>query len=232
MRRSGVIGELRVVDSVPEAFAELVTERVSAHVALSERPFRLGCSGGASGAACFAALAAVAACRFDRLELFFVDERCVAPDSADANQKTLREALGARLGELAGFHPMDCDAGAAAYEALLRNAGPLDCCQLGLGPDGHTASLFPDSPGLRAPAGALVVENEDPSGRNVHPRLSLTFAAIAMASAVVMTVMGADKADALGGVASGEDLPATHVDSARVLWLADAPAAARATGVA
>jgi 6-phosphogluconolactonase/glucosamine-6-phosphate isomerase/deaminase len=72
-----------------------------------------------------------------------------------------------------------------------------------------------------------VIENLDPSGRNVHPRLTLTFSAIAEAARAVVTVIGADKADALAAVDAREELPATTIDSERVLWLCDPAAASR-----
>ena len=160
-----------------------------------------------------------------QLSCFFVDERCVAPDSPDANERTIREALGGRLELLGGFFPMSCERGAVAYEALLREGGPLQLCQLGLGPDGHTASLFPASAALSAPSSQWVSANVDPRGNNPYPRLTLTFEAIAAAKPAVVTVIGADKAAALAAVDAGEALPTTAVDSEAVLWLCDAAAA-------
>jgi 6-phosphogluconolactonase len=227
-----MIGELRVVQSVPTTFAEIVTSEMAR--VLGERAdtpsFRLGASGGGSGGACFAALAGTEGIDWARLALYFVDERCVDVTSPDSNQHTIAQALGSHLPELAGFYPMSCELGAAHYEALLREAGPLHLCQLGLGPDGHTASIFPNSPALEAPGDRLVVENHDLSGRNVHDRLSLTFAALAQAERLVVTVMGPDKADALARIDAGEDLPATRVDSPLVLWLVDEPASSKLPG--
>jgi 6-phosphogluconolactonase/glucosamine-6-phosphate isomerase/deaminase len=96
---------------------------------------------------------------------------------------------------------------------------------LGLGPDGHTASLFPESPALKADPGRLVVMNEDPTGRNPYPRMTLTFAGIARGRLVLVTVSGEEKAEALARVVRGDDLPANQVTAEQVLWLVD-PAAA------
>ena len=215
------------MDDVPDAFARLVREECAAVLARREdgRPFRLGCSGGQSGRACFERLAREPL-PWSRVACYFADERCVEPTSPDANAELVRRSLGAHVGELAGFHPMSCEAGPAAYEALLRAHGLPDLLQLGLGPDGHTASLFPGSAGLDAPPERLVVANEDPSGTNRFSRLSLTLGAIARCGLVVFTVIEPSRAPALAAVAGGEDLPAARVSAHRVVWLVSAEAAA------
>ena len=143
------------------------------------RRFRLGCSGGASGVDCFARLAVEQGIPWGSVECYFADERCVDPASPDANAVAIAAALGGVVDELAGFHPMSCSAGPAAYGAVVAAAGGFDLLQLGLGADGHTASLFPGADGRDAPPGTLVIANADPSGRNRFGRLSLTFEAIA-----------------------------------------------------
>jgi 6-phosphogluconolactonase len=92
---------------------------------------------------------------------------------------------------------------------------------LGLGPDGHTASLFPGSPALHEQE-RLVVSVED--GAHPHPRLTLTFPAIARASQVVVTVAGADKRDAFARVQRGDGVPAAQLRNDHLLWLVDAAA--------
>jgi 6-phosphogluconolactonase len=108
----------------------------------------------------------------------------------------------------------------------VAQAGRLDLVHLGLGPDGHTASLFPGSPALDADPGRLVVMNTDPTGRNPHERMTLTFSGIARARLVVFTVAGEDKRAAFAGVRAGDpSLPASRVRADRVLWLVDPTAA-------
>ena len=119
-----------------------------------------------------------------------------------------------------GVFPMRIESNAGSYDALIRGAAPFDVIHLGLGPDGHTASLFPDSEALRAPKTRYVVDNEDPSGLNPHPRRTLTFAGIALGDVVVVTVDGEGKRDAMQRVIDRDPTaPATHIRAPRVEWL-------------
>jgi 6-phosphogluconolactonase/glucosamine-6-phosphate isomerase/deaminase len=105
--------------------------------------------------------------------------------------------------------------------------GPgIDLIHLGLGPDGHTASLFSGTPSLDAAPGRLVLVTEDPTGSNPFPRLTLTLPAINSARLAVFTVAGEEKADALARIVRGEDLPAGRVHAGHTVWLADAGARA------
>ncbi|HWD24815.1 MAG TPA: 6-phosphogluconolactonase, partial [Acidimicrobiales bacterium] len=132
-----MIGEVRVVEDVPLAFATLATEAIRSSA--SPR-FVLGCSGGSSGAACFAALA-TRDLPWTCVEVVFADERCVPADSPEYNGHAIAVALGPRLAEVAAYHPMSCADGPEPYAALLESLGGIDLLQLGLGPDGHTASI-------------------------------------------------------------------------------------------
>ncbi len=220
-------GQLHIVDDVPAAFADLVAEEVSLARSAepADDPFRLVLSGGATARLCYEQLAARQGVDWGRVECLVGDERCVSPDDPDANQRMIRESLVDQADPRPRFVPMDCEAGPAAYEEVIASSPLLDLVHLGLGPDGHTASLFPGSAALEAPPGRLVERNVDPSGRNPHPRLTLTFAGIARGRLVVFTVAGADKAEALRRITQGEDLPAGRVRADRVVWLCD-PAAA------
>jgi 6-phosphogluconolactonase len=164
---------------------------------------------------------------FDDVDLYFVDERCVDPSSEDSNQHEISGILGEKLATLAGFHPMSCEAGAEAYDRLLHAAGGLDAVQLGLGPDGHTASIFPGSAALDIADSRLVARNVDPSGRNEHDRLTMTYAGIHLAPLVVFAVIGEARADVVAKIAAGEDLPASRVVADRVVWLIDTAAGSK-----
>jgi len=221
-----VNGELFVVDDVPAAFADCVVD------AFGGRPgeeFSLALSGGATARRCYERLAAEAADRIDwwLVDVYWGDERCVPPDHPDSNERLGRQALLERIGAAHSVHPMRCDDGPDPYQLRVGELGRFDVVHLGLGADGHTASLFPGSPALDADPGRLVVMNEDPTGTHPHRRMTLTLSGIARARLAVFTVSGADKHEALQHIADGEDLPAGRVRADRVLWLVDEAAAPR-----
>jgi 6-phosphogluconolactonase len=208
-------GELRVVEDVPTHFADLVVANAPRSIALS---------GGDTARECYEVLAGRP---FDwsEIEVYFGDERFVPPDHPESNERLAREAL------LDAVHPRrvhsmyrtgSIEDAAAAYDALVRERSPIELVHLGLGPDGHTASLFPGSPALAVRDRFVVATGDD---RHPHPRITLTYAGIARSPFVVVTVDGADKRDPLRRVAAGEDLPAAHLAAERLLWLVDEAAA-------
>ena len=238
-----------VVPSVAEAFASILVEELTTRTGHG-RLYPLFLSGGPTARLAYQALADVTAASgpgavgdtsgggrdggrdrgtgpvWPQVEIYWGDERCVPRDDPDSNYRLGREALLDRIGETGPVHPM-YDAGppeqaAAAYRQLLTGLPTLGIVHLGLGPDGHCASLFPGSEGAAIiDPGCLVVANTDPHGVNPLPRLTLTLPAIARADLVVFTVSGASKRDALARVRAGDDLPATHVTATRVRWLVD-----------
>ncbi len=228
----GLPGELRVVDDVAVAFAGVVVEAFAQRPAAPGSRFTLVLSGGPTARRCYEALAAASDGAIDwrLVDVLVGDERCVPADDPDANQRLVREALLDRVGTIGSFRPMDCEAGPTAYQQVLEDIGPPDLIHLGLGPDGHTASLFPGSLALQAPPGVLVTTSTDPTGRNPHRRMTLTFEAIARARLALFTVAGVAKRDALARLAAGEDLPAGRVRARRVLWLVDPDAAGTGRG--
>ena len=221
-------GTVRLVDSVPESFARLVGDEVAA----AADGCRLFLSGGGTAHECYTALAArsvAVGLDWSAVDVYLGDERCVPPDDPDSNHRMIRATLLDAVGPLGGDHPMYTSgspaAAADAYQALLEPLPDLGLVHLGLGPDGHTASLFPGSDALDTPAPArLVVADRDPNGRNPHDRLTLTFSGIARARRVVVTVAGAGKRDAFARLAAGADLPGGRVVAPDVLWLVDADA--------
>lgn len=219
-------GELVVVDDVPGEFAERVIE------AFLGRPgdvFTIALSGGDTARRCYERLADAGGAQIDwwRVDVYWGDERCVPIDDVDSNYRLGREALLERVGAVNANYPMRCEDGTDAYHQRIGQLGRLDLVHLGLGADGHTASLFPDSEGLVTDPGRLVAFNEDPSGTNPHPRMTLTYAGIERARTAIVTVCGEEKADALASVHAGDDVPATHVRADRVIWLADPAAASK-----
>ncbi len=221
-------GELEVTEDVPAAFSAHVRRAFSGR--LGDR-FTLVLSGGPTAARCYERLASDSgALEWPLVDVFMGDERCVGPDDPDANQRMVRHTLLEQVGPAGSFHPMSCADGPEAYERLLRSRPPPDLVHLGLGPDGHTASLFSGSPALEEPTARLVAESEDPAGRNPHRRMTLTLAGIDRARLAVFTVVSAEKHDAFARLCAGEDIPAARVRPAQVVWLVDPGAAGPAEG--
>lgn len=218
-------GELAVVDDVPGEFAERVIE------AFQSRPqetFSFAVSGGETARLCYERLADEAGSQIDwwKVNIYWGDERCVPQESPDSNYHLARTALLEPVGAVNATFPMFCDEGPDPYQLRLGELGHLDLVHLGLGTDGHTASLFPRSTGLEADPGRLVVMNIDPTGNHPHRRMTLTQAGIARANLVLVTVVGEAKREALARVVAGDpDCPASHVRAPQVIWIADPSAA-------
>lgn len=224
---------LTPVDDVPRAFSEAV------HDAFATRPgprFALVLSGGPTAQACYEYLATTSKdIDWSLVDVYVGDERLVPPDDADANQRLIREALLDRVGPVGSFSPMPTvgpvDECVAAYQRTMSDlvTGPgIDLVHLGMGPDGHTASLFPGAPTLDADPDVLVLATEDPNGRNPHPRLTLTLPAINSGRLAVFTVVGSSKAAAVAALLRGDDIPAARVHAGHTLWLVDGAARADA----
>ena len=148
------------------------------------------------------------------------DERCVPPDDERANARMIEESLlGPRAGVTAPTFKringeLGPDEGADDYERELTASGPprFDLLLLGLGPDAHTASLFPDQPAV-TDRSRLVVGVEMSGLEPFVPRVSLTFEAIARARRVVVLVSGASKAEAVAAAFGPGTRPDPHVPS-------------------
>lgn len=179
-----------------------------------------------------------------RVEFFWGDERCVPPDHTDSNYRMAREAMLDHLPIPAGLvhrieaERSDRDAAARAYEAVLarsfgaRPGGPppaFDLILLGMGPDGHTASLFPHTQAL-GETKRWVVANPVPQLDT--ERLTLTRPVLNRAREVLFLVAGADKAERLAEVLTGpadpQRLPSQSIQpEGQLIWFVDRAAAAR-----
>ena len=211
--------------------AEIIAGRLHA----ARYPFRVVLSGGSTPRATYQLLS-TREIDWDCAELFFSDERFVPPDHPDSNYRMVRESL------LAGGQvnprkllaiPTDGTPQSAAdrYDEILRQqygAGTLErgvplfhLTLLGLGDDGHTASLLPGQPVLaeRDRWAALV-----PEGR-AEPRISLTYPALESSELILFLVSGAGKRDALAQARAGIGPAGGIKPQGEVLWLVDEAAA-------
>lgn len=179
-------------------------------------------------------LAAASEVDWSHVEFWWGDERFVAPDSPDRNALAARRAFLDVVGvDPARVHEMpstatspDVHAGAAAYAADLAGHGPaeFEVVLLGMGPDGHVASLFPGRT-------ELAVRDRDTVAVTASPkpppeRISLTLPALNRARSVWLLVSGAAKADAVARALTQGDLPAAQVAGhADTIWFLDRDAA-------
>jgi 6-phosphogluconolactonase len=178
---------------------------------------------------------------WSKVHVFFGDERCVPPDNAESNYRMARETLLSRVGVAPeNVHRMigegDAVANARLYEDELRtyfvgDALPrFDLVMLGLGEDGHTASLFPASPALDERAAWVVANRVEKFGAY---RLTLTVPVINNAAHVMFVVAGAGKAERLREVIEGASdphrLPAQLIrpSNGSLEWYVDRAAASR-----
>src|SRR5580698_4800117 len=229
------------------ASARLLASRVEQAVA-TRGIARIAISGGSTPQATFKLLSDpaqpfLATVPWDKLQLFWVDERCVPPDNPESNYGVCRELLLTKVpipaanvfrmeGELAP------DVAASRYESTLRNVMKLegaespafDLIVLGMGPDGHTASLFPNTEALNE-MGRLVVANHVLQKETW--RITLTWPVINQGAEVAFEVEGPGKtaivAEVLTGPRDPERLPSQLIRPAngKLLFLLDQDAAAK-----
>ena len=207
------MADVERVTDVAAAFADLVVR---------EQPRTLAVSGGGTARRCYEALAARGGVDWPSVTVLVGDERWVPVDHPDSNEGMARQELldHVAVGAVhsmrgAGATPPEA---ALAYDELVRGLGAVDLVHLGMGPDGHTASIFPGSPTLEV-TDRLVVDAE-PGLEPRHQRVTFTLPGIALARHVVFTVEGDAKREILQRVLDGdESLPAARVRAERVTWL-------------
>lgn len=226
-------------DSLADAAATLLT-RESADVCAVAGRFAVALSGGHTPARLFERLTGEphrSQIDWPVWTVYFADERAVPPDDPDSNYRMAKEQLLDRVPiDPVRVHRMPADGlnlddAADEYAATLHGDLPegaghaprLDCIVLGLGENGHTASLFPGTPALSV-TGRWVTRGR--ADYEPYERLTLTYPTINAAALVVFLVSGAAKSAALRDTAAGLT-PAAGVRPARgrLLWLIDAAAA-------
>lgn len=229
----------------PAALARAAAERFAAladEATASGGVFRVALSGGSTPKAMYQILGAPPfrdEISWDKIQVFFSDERFVPPDSAGSNFHTAQVGLlskvpirAAAIHRVATVNVTPRQA-AQRYEDEIRRAfgagstetPRFDLIFLGLGPDGHTASLFPGTEAL-AERVRLVAPNYVP--RLDSWRITFTYPLIDAGDTVMFLVQGQDKAERVAQVMAGEgDLPAAdvHPDGGHLVWMLDAAAA-------
>lgn len=243
--------EIRKLTTPQELFAAAAEEVVrAAEEAVAARGrFTIALSGGSTPKSLFNLLATNARTTlpWDRMFFFWGDERHVPPTDAESNYRMADEAMLSKIPVAAGnvfriaTENPDAAAAADAYEQTLRKffqLGPgefprFDLILLGMGPDGHTASLFPGTAALQEKS-RLVVANWVEKLK--ASRITLTLPVLNAARCVAFLVSGTDKADALKAVlegdAPGEQYPSKLVkpSDGKLIWLVDRAAASGLSG--
>ena len=187
----------------------------------------LSVSGGKSPIALFESLR-TQTLDWHKVHVTLVDERCVPNDHPDSNARLVRDHLLQGLARSAQFHPMVPDGVtqlpspasiAESAGAALQAAGAADVLVLGMGADGHTASLFPEAPNLAEALAAnsnhicLAIELDPPPANAPYPRITQTLAQLLHARHIVLALTGADKLATLqqAWAAKTDRLPISHV---------------------
>ena len=229
------------IDAIAKRSAEDFVQ--SATQAVSEKgSFSVALAGGSTPKALYSLLASDAALRsqvpWDKMYVYFGDERSVGPDHADSNFRMATDTMLAKVPlkpeqvfRIKGEYK-DTEKAAQEYEQVLRTSFKIaegqfprfDLVFLGIGNEGHTASLFPGTKALHETK-RLVVRNW--VGKLYTNRITLTAPAINNAARVIFMITGADKALALKGILEGpyepEQLPAQLIQppNGKVVWLVD-----------
>ncbi len=210
--------EFEVLET-PEDVAESATAEIAS--ALAEGARTLVLTGGTSPARCYELLRE-ADVAWGRVTVLFGDERCVPAFHPESNYRMAREKLlgyvaPATVHRMAG--ELGPDEAAELYSRIVASLAPLDVVLLGVGEDGHTASLFPGHPEVHAQGWAVGVRN---SPKPPPDRVSLTLPVLQGARKVLILATGAGKADAVARARRGE-VPSGMIPNAR--WLIDRAAA-------
>lgn len=234
--------EIRILKTAPDLFEAAAAEFAAqaAEAVRANGRFTVALSGGSTPRTLYSLLATKPNIPWDRICIFWGDERHVPPDQPESNYRMANEALLSKVPvrpeNIFRIHAEEKDAAVAAlqYEQTLTDFFHLspgqfphfDLIFLGVGPDGHTASLFPGTSALNENQ-RLVVANWVPKFNTY--RITFTFPVLNAAACVMFLTSGADKAAILHEVLenSSADLPSQKVCPAngKLIWLVDEPAA-------
>jgi 6-phosphogluconolactonase len=205
------------------ATAEDVAEDAAADIAeaLRDGARTLVLTGGTTPQRCYELLAELDV-EWGRVAVLFGDERCVPPTDPESNYRMVKQLLLDKVSPATVYRmpaELGPDVGADEYAQVIELVAPLDLLILGVGEDGHIASLFPGHPALKADGLTIGIHD---SPKPPPERVTLTLEAIRDAGRVIILATGAGKADAVARAKRGE-VPAGMIDGAE--WLIDRAAA-------
>jgi 6-phosphogluconolactonase len=207
-----------VLDSAEDVAAAAAADVAQA---LREGARSLVLAGGSTPRRCHELLSEMEV-EWGRVSILFGDERCVRPDHPDSNYLMARESLLDRVAPATVYRmpaELGPDVGAELYARVVAAVAPLDVVMLGVGEDGHTASLFPGHPGLKATGLAVGIRN---SPKPPPERVTLTLNVLQTARRVIIVATGVGKADAVAR-AKRHEVPSGMIGGAR--WFIDRAAA-------
>lgn len=201
-----------------EAMSTAVAQRIAelaARAIAARGVFHLALAGGETPRRCYEKLRHLPV-DWAHVQVYFGDERCLPAGDPRRNDRMAREALLEQVAiPPANIHAIPAELGAraaaASYAAVLENAAPLDLVLLGMGEDGHIASLFPGNPATDSAAATVPVFN---APKSPAERVSLGMGTLNTARQRIFLVAGAGKRDALEQILQGKSLPAARVAAA------------------
>ncbi len=221
---------IEVVDSIEIAFAEKMEAIISEQLRLKQE-LLIALSGGPTATKCYRYFFKESKAKLDfkKIHIIVGDERCVGESDPDSNFGMIKSILADNFVVPASLVPLDCASLGKETAELITKFKTIDIIHLGLGSDGHTASLFPDSPALNLPKSEFIALNQDIHGINPHQRITLTFEPINAASCRIITVSGKEKATILRQALSGSPLPVNRLNTNNLIWLVNNQAAEELT---
>ncbi len=205
------------LDVAAKAAADFIANQITASIE-ARGVCHMIVPGGNTPAGCFAALAEKSL-PWDKLHCYPGDERCYAVGNAERNDVMIAQHLLSRL-ESIHFHPMPTELGpeqaAIAYRKTIQAVGLFDIAFLGMGEDGHTASLFPGNAALQESASVVAVHA---SPKPPADRVSMGLMTLRQARLRVVLAAGASKAPIMARIQAGEALPVNQVGD--IHWFVD-----------